>query len=252
MINLLNKMKHLVKKHRKKIVIGGFPVIAIIIIAINLAVRQPEALILLENENNNRACLGCESEVTVKIESNSPINAAEATIKYDASKLKFVSANTEKSVFDLWVKHSEEREENGEIRFGGGTTRQGGFLGDGIVMILRFKTTAPGIAEITLENPQVLAHDGKGTNIFKDGKNTAIFVQESTAENNRPKDNSIIQTDISPSNEEINPDVSGDGKVNFIDSYLISISIFKDYDPKYDINKDGKVNILDLAVFFRK
>ena len=105
-----------------------------------------------------------------------PFNAASAEIHYPKDLLSLESLDINESVFNLWhIKPVLSSE--GTIVFSGGTSAKGGLIFEGKLfeMFVRPNTNGSGVVQI--QNAQVLASDGEGTNILEN-TNGYIFRKE--------------------------------------------------------------------------
>jgi hypothetical protein len=116
--------------------------------------------------------------VEVKVDTaGAPVNAAQATIYFPLDKLEVLNISKESSIFNLWSEEPEFSNSSGKISFSGGTPHPG-FLGTGNIITINFKSKKEGMANLALGEGQVLADDGKGTNILVFLKEAKYFIQE--------------------------------------------------------------------------
>ncbi len=103
------------------------------------------------------------------------INSARAVIYFQLNKLEVLSISKEDSIFVLWPEEPIFSNSSGEISFSGGLPHPG-FTGIGNIIIINFKAKQEGTAVLVLDQGQVLADDGMGTNIlaFVKGANYSI------------------------------------------------------------------------------
>lgn len=105
-------------------------------------------------------------EVSININSNTRINAAQSTISFNTSDLEVVSIDNNNSIFDLWVKSPTYSNSKGYIKFAGGSTR--GFNGDGKLFTVKFKVKnkTTDKTDFKFTKSLILAANGKGTNVL--------------------------------------------------------------------------------------
>lgn len=97
-----------------------------------------------------------------------PINAVQADLGFDSSKLEVVSVSTDGSFANIFVQ-KEIDNEGGYVRLTGGLPNPGFFSDNGVFGTIFFRGKEPGIAKINyLPSSMVLANNGRGTNILKD------------------------------------------------------------------------------------
>lgn len=107
-----------------------------------------------------------------------PINAAQATIKFPPEKLEVVNISKSASIFTLWFQEPIWSNSKGEISFGGGLPSPG-YRGEaGRIITIFFKAKSEGEAKVTFEKEIITANDPWGTNIFSFSQegNYAIFL----------------------------------------------------------------------------
>lgn len=104
--------------------------------------------------------------VEIRVQTDgTPINAVSAVVRYAPNTLEVVHMTTEKSFCTFYL---DNRFDNikGEVVVSCGVANPG-FQGDSVVVRLTMRAKAVGTTTITLDQKesQVLANDGKGTNI---------------------------------------------------------------------------------------
>lgn len=97
------------------------------------------------------------------------INAAHIKINFPADKLKIVSISKDNSVFSLWPQEPAFSNDTGELEFSGGFPHPGFQGNNGHVLKIQFEAKEEGRARLFFEESQILANDGKGTDIFSRG-----------------------------------------------------------------------------------
>lgn len=107
---------------------------------------------------------------TVTIQTNpqgSSVNAVEAKLSFDNTKLSVTSVSKTGSVFSLWTTEPTFSNSAGTIDFGGGSPSP--FSTKSNLVTVTFKVVAEGTASVSVSSGSVLAADGLGTNVYKDG-----------------------------------------------------------------------------------
>lgn len=139
-------------------------------------VQQAHAADLYLISSGQNLGIGAEFNVDVKI--NSPddaVNASEATVNFPVSILELVGVNKDGSIFNFWVEEPAVSNENGTVRFVGGTTK--GVAGASLQVVrLKFKTKGAGTASLNIADAAVTASDGKGTNVLARADGLSIAV----------------------------------------------------------------------------
>lgn len=227
-------MRHLIKKHKRKIAYTT-PFFFFLFFGMNIFI-VPE---FLPRESITLVPIGGEDTVNVDrvffadvmALSDTPINAVEGAISYPAEFLEIENISLDGSILDLWPKEPSFSNASGTVLWSGGTIRPGGFSREGKIFNIAFVAKKPGVADVKFNKALFAAYDGKGTILFP--------IQNGISYTIRPK-------------EKPSPDLNRDNAINFTDINLWIIGYFRSYDPIYDLNADGKVNLGDLSVFLAR
>lgn len=91
-------------------------------------------------------------------------NAVDANLSYTPATLTLVSLSKTQSIVQLWSSEPTFSQSLGTITLAGGRT-SGAKVG-GLIITMKFKSTAPGDAWINLVSGGVYANDGKATNLL--------------------------------------------------------------------------------------
>lgn len=220
---MFEMVRHHLKKHTYKVAFG---VPVILLLASSLAlVRDGEEMCIIPGDNRY---VEVGETVTLHVIANAdePVNVIGATITYPADMIEIVSISRENSIIDLW---SEEPVvgEPGALHFSGGIISEKGFSGNGTVLTLVTKPLAPGNAAIEFSDTRMLAHDGTGMDVSCGDNPITLSIRPETY----------------PS-----PDVNGDKHVNLFDFGIVSARLFMAYQRPYDLNLDGKIDIVDIGM----
>jgi len=122
-----------------------------------------------------------------------PINAVQADLGFDSTKLKIEDISTENSFASIFIQ-KELNNEGGYARLTGGLPNPGFFSDRGIFGTAFFRGKSPGIAKIEfLPSSMVLANNSKGTNVLKDLTSVSYL---------------ILPEKISPEEEETQKQIS--------------------------------------------
>lgn len=121
--------------------------------------------------------IGQEFSIDIKINTEDVfINATEATIRFPVDILEMTGVDKTNSVFGFWPDEPKISNEDGTLRFTGGTAK--GISGDSLqILKMKFKTKGTGFADLTLIDAAVTASDGKGTNVLSTLKGTTITIE---------------------------------------------------------------------------
>jgi hypothetical protein len=97
-----------------------------------------------------------------------PVNAMQADLSFDPSKLEVVEISTQDSFANIFIQ-KEINNAVGYARLTGGLPNPGYFSDHGLFGTVFFKGTNPGIVKIEfLPSSMVLANDGRGTNVLRE------------------------------------------------------------------------------------
>jgi len=232
-------MLKLIKKYKKTVVGAHFVIFALV--AFTVLSEGKEAGIFLTSKNKE-ININQTIQIKILIDSKIPINAASASISFPKDKLKILEIKKDNSIFDLWTEEPTVSKDFGVIRFGGGTFKKGGFSGRGLLLTIKAKALSEGKVKLKFEKANLLASDGKGTNIL----NKTNELEYTVYKNNSSFKKNIKIKEKMP--KTISYDVNKDGKINMLDLSLMSVAVFQKYDKDFDLNRDGKVNFSDLSI----
>jgi Dockerin type I domain len=200
------------------------------------------------NPTHGTTTLDATFIVTIDVDAEIPVNVFKGLMRFDATRLAIEKIDYNTSIADLWAEEPWYSNGDGTLSFIGGTTKEGGFKGNGSLITVTFKSIASGEATILLEDVRILQHDGLGTDALVAAPIDAIF-------NVAPEilDAQTINTDVGSENDVTilklgqTTDLNGDGIQNIID-----ISIFMRHlssqNTRSDFNGDGIVTTKDLSI----
>lgn len=94
------------------------------------------------------------------------VNAVEAVLTFDPTKLSVVSVSKDGSIFSLWTTEPTFSNAAGTVTFGGGATTP--FTATSNIINVTFRAVADGSGMVNFASgASVLAADGRGTDVFK-------------------------------------------------------------------------------------
>lgn len=139
-------------------------------------IGQTHAAVLSAVPETRAVALGESVSVDVKINTEDvSINATQATVHFPSNILELVEADNSVSVFNFWVEDPLISNEDGTLKFIGGTTK--GVSGNALQVIkMKFKAVSSGTAEISINDAVITANDGRGTNVLSSIEGTSIVV----------------------------------------------------------------------------
>lgn len=123
--------------------------------------------------------VGSNFTLQIKVDSlEQPINAVRGILSYNKERVEIINVSKIGSIFNLWVEEPQFSNVDGKLRFQGGVPRPG-FIGNGgTVLLVIFKTKTAGPTSLVWEKGEVLAADGKGTNILSNLQNLSFNIEE--------------------------------------------------------------------------
>lgn len=196
------------------------------------------------------------TSVDVNIHTKIPINALGATISFPREAIEIVGISKEKSFFDLWTEDTKISENDGEIRFSGGTTKIGGVTGTGTVLTILVRAKVPGKAQLKFEEVQVYPSDGSGMEVSTLTKPISYTIEDASSSAGSPAPVSPSGGGSIISGVQSTPlpsaDLNEDGKINLVDLSILTIKMLSGYDSRYDFNLNGSVGLDDLSILMSK
>ncbi len=106
------------------------------------------------------------------------VNAVEASLNFDQTKLSVVSVSKDGSVFSLWTTEPAFSNSAGTIEFGGGSPTP--FTTTSNILNITFRTLAEGVGAVSFGDSSVLAADGRGTDVFNNATGASYTVAAAT------------------------------------------------------------------------
>jgi len=105
--------------------------------------------------------------VTIKTDSLAqPVNAIKGVLTFNKDRLEIIGVSKIGSILNLWVDEPSFSNLDGTLKFQGGVPNPG-FMGNGgVVLHIIFRAKTSGVTSLIWKEGQVLASDGKGTNIL--------------------------------------------------------------------------------------
>ena len=120
--------------------------------------------------------IGQELSVDIKVDTEETfINAVQAVVRFPNNILELLSIDKAGSIFNFWVEEPTISNEEGTLRFIGGTPK--GVVGSSAqILKMKFKAIGAGSADILPSDATITASDGKGTNVLSKIEGTSINV----------------------------------------------------------------------------
>ena len=218
--------KNFFKSHQYKI-IWSAPIIFLVIINSTGSIGVGN-IFYFQQSSNKFMTVDETTEITLAMRTSAPINAMGGAVHFSTDILEMTGLSRISSVVDLWTEEPSYTKSENVLRF------SGGMIGtktetptDGTVFVMNVLALKSGLATITLEDGQLLASNGEGTNIISGVNTLKLYVRERGA----------------PS-----PDVNGDGELSVSDVNALYLKTFRTYDKRYDLNGDTKVSWGDVRL----
>lgn len=186
---------------------------------------------------------GDEFSIEVYVNAHVPVNAINVNVGYSSEKVDIKDINIGNSVLTIWT-HEPTIKDN-VINFSGGTFKRG-FVGEHLIGTINVKAKYTGSTEFFVDKVELLAGDGKGTEVVVDKGNThsktSFYIYD------QDEDPSKISAEVKIN---INADIDGDGNVTIgdIKTFLASWS---SQNATYDFNNDGRMNFIDFSIILSK
>lgn len=160
--------------------------------------------------------VGQSFTVTIQVDPQSKsVNAVEAKLSFDNTKLSVVSLSKIGSVFSLWTTEPSFSNTAGTIDFGGGSPSP--FTAKSSLMTLTFKVLAEGAGKVSVASASVLAADGLGTDVYT-GPVNASYTLTGAAPTPTPTPQPSPKPKEEPKAEPVKPkEVPSDAAITFGD-----------------------------------
>lgn len=117
--------------------------------------------------------------LTIKTDSLAQaINAINGQLVFNPDKLEIINVSRIGSIFNIWLEEPNYSNLKGALSFQGGVPRPG-FIGNGgTILHVIFKAKSQGITSVIWKKAEILANDGKGTNILTNLQNYDFVIDE--------------------------------------------------------------------------
>lgn len=197
---------------------------------------------------NGTTKVGETFTVNVVVSSAVPVNVFKGSIIFDSNVLYIETIDYNTSIADLWAELPWYSNGDGTMNFIGGTTKEGGFTGEGTLVSIKFRAKSIGVAHVSMNEVRILKHDGLGSDAQVKESIDAIFaVEDELLENETIVQKTAIGPTLTVLPQAPSTDLNGDGKQTILD-VSIFMSDMATGNMKSDFNLDGKVNLVDLSI----
>ncbi len=221
-------MFRFMRTHHLKFLVGA-PIIFLVLVNIDSPSTQR---IMLAPQTSPYVEVGERFIVNIELTTDAPVNAVGGIIQFDPTRLEMTSLSRQNSVVTLWSEEPTYSNHDGRVHFSGGILHAPERPSRDVSHIFQIEMLAlqSGDALVQVLDPQILAHDGFGTNIA--GTSNAIHYS--------------IRQKGTPS-----PDVNKDGVVSLGDVNTLYLQTYRTYDPMFDLNNDQSVGWADVRMLLR-
>lgn len=214
------------------------------------SVIGPAASVRIEPESG-LSVVGDTFTIALIVEANVPVNVFKGLVTFDAEKLEVASIDYNTSIADLWAEEPWYSNGDGTLNFTGGTTRAGGFIGEGSLILITFHTKATGDAHIALQDMRILQHDGLGSDVTVAKPLDTIFAIESET----LKQETVFENEVKGPVVSVVPtipdtDLNDDGETTIADVSIFMADLATK-NLRSDFNQDAKVDLKDLSILTR-
>lgn len=217
-------IRHHLQRHTYKVAIG-LPVV--VLLASSLSFMRSTEQVCLVPEDNRYVEVGEEVILHVTAESDEPVNVLSGIIHVPTDMLTLEKVDIADSIITIWVEEPRITNTDGQIRFSGGIVDEDGFTGIGNIFSVTVRPKNTGTAIINFDEGTMLAHDGTGREVACTRGPITLSVRPASFSS---------------------PDVNNDGQVNIFDFSIVTTRIFMPYNPRYDLNSDGRVTFTDAGI----
>ncbi len=174
--------------------------------------------------------------IEVLVTAHVAVNALDLVISYPEDTVHIDGIDVGTSVITLWTE--DPYASNGNIYLSGGTFRKG-FIGEHTIARIKAHATESGEAKILIKETQLIAGDGKGTEVTatKSEKYNEVQIAITGSDG-------LIKGEASIA---VVSDTDGDGDVDVKDISAF-MSAWLTRSNTYDFNGDGKMTIRDFSI----
>lgn len=201
---------------------------------------EEEVVMFFTPRSEGSLHVGDVMPIQIRIRSEIPFNALGATVNFPSDILEIVSFDKADSILDLWTEETKIRESAGEMSFSGGTLARGGYTGSGKLLTFSVRALREGTGELGFREAEVYRHDGKGIPAPSDTQNLSLNVVAKIPDTNHAKATSV------------GTDFNDDGRTSLADLSIFAIQLMSSYNPRFDLDADGAVNLKDISILFTK
>jgi hypothetical protein len=181
------------------------------------------------------------------------VNAVDISLEFPKEQIEIQGIDTGESVITLWTQ--EPYVENNKVILRGGTFRRG-FRGDHLIATINARAIETGLAQVSVQNVQLLAGDGTGDQVAvtkSDENSTTLYIEDAGTGALASQEGGVnLQATAAI---VLITDIDGDGTVTLSDISRF-MAAWANRTVTYDFNGDGKMSFRDFGIiladsFFR-
>lgn len=234
------------RPNRSRTVRYAFPfIMGTLVVLSALTVTSEKKTFIEIIPSNTTVRAGDLVALDVFVTSHAPVNAIDISINIPKNQLNVTGIDVGESVITLWTVDPYVKGDTVILR--GGTFRKG-FLGRHRIATINAKAVSTGLAYVHVTDSQLLAGDGRGTEIvavdnLNDEAKLLIAKSDGTFEpGTEPA--GVFQANVVI---QVVTDINGDGIVSIADISSFMSAWFS-YGIIYDFNNDGKMTFRDFSI----
>lgn len=238
-------------------IIGGALVTSVIVAflsIINLFVVPPATPVadMYVEPRMKSIAIGDVFTVNIVVDAKKPVNVFKGEVAFDSKILAVERIDYNTSIANLWAEKPWYENGEGTLNFIGGTTQSGGFVGIGSLVTITFRAHGEGPAVVRIHDARILAYDGLGTDVPMGEPDEALFTVEAMVEDSEviavPESTTVS---IAVGDVLTQTDLNGDGKQTIADVSIFMLGMLGN-NPRFDFNRDGAVNGIDLSIILER
>lgn len=191
-------------------------------------------------------------EIQINVRSKTPVNVFQGQLEFNSEVLSIKTIDYNTSIADLWAEEPWFSNGDGALAFIGGTTRPGGFTGEGELISIIFTAEKIGEGSISMSEARILQHNGLGTEVELNEPIDALFaVTKETITKQSVIEKSVDGPKVQIVEKFPSTDLNNDGKQTIVDISIFMADLATQ-NLKSDFNKDGSVNLIDLSIIINQ
>jgi hypothetical protein len=165
---------HVLSVHFKNRIAVSFGALIVLLFVFGFTIRAHAAQVVISPSTGTYSN-GQSFTTTIQVNpEGKSVNAVEAKLSFDNTKLSVVSVSKTGSAFTLWTTEPTFSNAAGTIDFGGGSPTP--FSARSTLLTVTFRSLAEGAGNVTVSSASVLAADGLGTDVYTGAGNATYSI----------------------------------------------------------------------------